>query len=198
MNKITDKIILASQSPRRRELLYSLGFDFEIITPDVCEDLIEGLSPADFAATISRRKLDAVLNTLCRGGNLPPAVAIIAADTVVSINNKILGKPIDENDAFDTLKTLSNNWHSVFTGLSVSVNGIVTTEVCETRVKFRNLTDDEILAYIKTGKPLDKAGSYGIQECDFVEKYDGSYNNVVGLPTEMLMKILEGGVTPPL
>ena len=181
------KIILASQSPRRRELLSELGFTFEIIVPDICEDLIDGLSPAEFAAELSRRKLEAVANM---HGN---ADVIIAADTIVSINGEILNKPTDEAEAFKMLRTLSGGWHSVFTGLSVMLNGEITTQVCETRVKFRKLSDEEIRAYIRTGEPFDKAGGYGIQGAagDFVESYDGSYTNVVGLPTEMLAEILK-------
>ena len=182
------KIILASQSPRRRELLSSLGFTFDIIAPDICEDIIEGLSPAEFAAELSQRKLFAVADMLKNAND----TIIIAADTIVSIDNKILGKPEDENDAFNMLKMLSGHWHNVFTGLSVSINEKFITNICRTRVKFRDLTDEKILAYIRTGEPFDKAGSYGIQGLakEFVETYEGSYNNVVGLPTEMLMKIL--------
>jgi len=184
------KFILASQSPRRRELLSALGFTFDVIAPDVCEDIIHGLSPAEFAATLSRRKLDAILDSLSEG----QVATIIAADTVVAIDNRILSKPIDENEAFDMLKTLSGRRHSVFTGLSVSIDGKIVTDVCETLVKFRELTDDEIRDYIKSGEPFDKAGGYGIQGAAkaFVECYDGSYNNVVGLPIEMLMEILGG------
>jgi len=240
------KIILASQSPRRRELLSELGFTFDIVVPDICEDLIDGLSPAEFAAELSRRKLEAVLSLV---GDAVPSVprsaedcrpytrnlksdhstpndqtTIIAADTIVALGNRILGKPADEREAFEMLRTLSGGWHSVFTGLSVGFVGVglacppttsthpqndithpraaddrpyknikITTRTCETRVKFRELSDEEILAYIQTGEPFDKAGGYGIQGAagDFVESYDGSYTNVVGLPTEMLATILK-------
>ncbi|MCL2838245.1 MAG: Maf family protein [Oscillospiraceae bacterium] len=185
------KIILASQSPRRRELLSKLGFTFDVIAPDVCEDIIDGLSPAEFAATLSRRKLNAILDM---ADTQADSAVIIAADTVVSIDNRILGKPTDENDAHLMLQALSGRQHSVFTGLSVSLDGKIVTDVCETLVQFRDLTDDEIRDYIKTGEPFDKAGGYGIQGAakEFVASYDGSYNNVVGLPTEMLMNILGG------
>ena len=190
------KIILASQSPRRKQILSEIGYEFDIIVPNVNEDLIDGVSPAEFVKILSKRKSEAVTEMLS-GEN--DTFTIIAADTVVVINDKILGKPLDEADAFNMLKTLSGNWHSVFTGLTVmyieNKNTDFLTEVCETRVKFRNLTDQEILAYIKTGESFDKAGSYGIQGFgkDFVETYDGSFTNVVGLPKELLTKLIQQG-----
>ena len=182
------KIILASQSPRRRELLTSMGLEFDIIVPNVCEDLIDGLSPAEFAAELSRRKLNEVLESL----EVVDDAVIIAADTVVTIDGKILGKPANEVEAFEMLKMLSGRRHSVITGLSVAIGAKVVTDFCETKVKFRDLTDGEIREYIKTGELFDKAGAYGIQGAakDFVETYDGSYDNVVGLPTEMLREIM--------
>jgi len=190
------KIILASQSPRRRDILMSMGYEFDIIIPNVNEDLIDGLSPAEFAATLSRRKADAVAGMITVDND---EFTIIAADTIVAINNQILGKPTDETDAFNMLKMLSGNWHSVFTGVTAvfltNKNTDIVTDVCETRVKFRTLTDSEILNYIKTGEPFDKAGSYGIQGFakDFIESFDGSFTNVVGLPEELLTKLLRKG-----
>jgi len=207
-------------------LLTELGFTFEIIVPYVNVALIEGLSPAEFAAELSRRKLGAVAEIA--GANLcgcpqdkitcPRAAddrpyndqtTIIAADTIVALSERILGKPTDEREAFEMLRTLSGGWHSVFTGLSVGDLKTqssasyadssfqkeplkIITQVCETRVKFRELSDEEIRAYIASGEPFDKAGGYGIQGAarDFVETFDGSYTNVVGLPTEMLVEIL--------
>ena len=216
------KIILASQSPRRREILTSLGYEFDIVIPNVNEDLIDGLSPVEFVKLLSRRKAD-VVEDLVGANSVRPqhkthaipdtfftkednneTIAIIAADTVVAINGQILGKPIDEADAFNMLNTLSGNQHSVFTGFTVIflknkiANAI--TDVCETRVKFKILTDSEILDYIKTGEPMDKAGSYGIQGLakDFIETFDGSLTNVIGLPADELQAILQkAGLQPP-
>jgi len=171
-----------------------MGYKFDIIVPNVNEDLIDGISPAEFAKILSRRKADKVAEMLDSEND---EFVIIAADTIVVINNKILGKPTDKPDAFNMLKTLSGNWHSVFTGLTVlflgNKNTSFITNCVETRVKFRNLTDQEIRNYIKTGEPMDKAGSYGIQGFakDFVEKFDGSLTNVIGLPADELQTIMQ-------
>lgn len=177
-------LILASKSPRRKELLSLITEDFIIKTADVDESLPDGISPDKAVEYLSLIKAQPFEN----GSD-----TVIGADTVVAIDGKILGKPANEKDAFDMLSLLSSREHSVFTGVSViSPNGKETFSV-ETRVKFFDLTKEEIEAYIKTGEPFDKAGAYGIQGKGslLVEKIDGDYFNVVGLPVSSLSRALK-------
>lgn len=180
------QVILASASPRRQELLRQIGID-----PIVC--------PADFneISGTESEAYDVVLANAagkCRtavkehGDTLP----VIAADTVVVIDGKILGKPADSKEAAAMLQGLSGKVHKVLTGVAVAYQGKLEQEVCETNVVFRKLTKQEIEAYIATGEPLDKAGAYGIQGkgAVLVEKIDGCYNNVVGLPLTRLHLML--------
>lgn len=177
-------LILASKSPRRRELLSLITKDFEIKSADVDETLPQGITPdkaVEYLSKIKAQPFDNGVDT------------IIGADTVVAVDNKILGKPADRKQAFDMLKMLSGRYHSVFTGVTViSPKGTVTFSV-ETKVKFFELSDDEINTYIATGECDDKAGAYGIQGKGslLVEKIDGDYFNVVGLPVSLLNKQLE-------
>ena len=171
------RLILASGSPRRRELLTKMGYEFEILVPDVDEHVP---GPArDVVAILSRRKADAAASQLSDG-------VIIASDTLVSMNGDVLGKPADEADAHRMLRELSGNIHEVFTGVTLAdaADGRRQTQVVCTQVRFRKLTDEEIWAYIRTGEPMDKAGAYGIQGGAgiFVASLDGSYENVMGFP----------------
>lgn len=177
------KIILASKSPRRREILETAGYDFTVVSPET-KEISEGLSPCDLAKENARRKAVAVLET--------ESGIVISADTVVVLGDKILGKPANRTDAKKMLRSLSDNVHSVITGYTVSDG---TTEVCgyiETKVTMRPIFEDEIDAYVASGSPLDKAGSYGIQEAAgmFVSKLEGDYYNVVGLPISKISEIL--------
>lgn len=176
-------IILASQSPRRRELLKYITNDFEVKTANVDETLEEGISPDKAVEYLSKIKAKPFKNGVD---------TIIGADTVVSIDGKILGKPRDKADAFDMIKELSGREHSVFTGVTVICKNEEKTFSVETKVKFFDLSDDEINAYIATGEPFDKAGAYGIQGFGslLVEKIDGDYFNVVGLPVSRLNRVL--------
>lgn len=177
-------IILASQSPRRRELLKYITSDFEVKTASVDETLENGISPDKAVEYLSKIKALPFKNGVD---------TVIGADTVVSIDGKILGKPKDRDDAFNMIKTLSGREHSVFTGVTVICKDETKTFSVETKVKFFDLSDDEINAYIDTKEPFDKAGAYGIQGFGslLVEKINGDYFNVVGLPVSKLNRVLK-------
>lgn len=180
-------IILASQSPRRRELLERMGITgFQIVSPGVEEDMNQALPPAELVERLSAQKARAVLE---REG---PEGLVIAADTVVALDGAVLGKPADELDAFKMLTTLSGCRHQVYTGLTVLCGGAAITEHEATGVRFRELSAEEISAYISTGEPMDKAGAYGIQGYGalLVEGIFGDYYNVMGLPVCRLGRIL--------
>ena len=182
------RLILASASPRRRELLEMLGVEnFEVI-PALGEELPHPeLSPAELVRELSRAKASEVAAAL---GD--PDALVIGADTVVAIGNAVLGKPKDAEDARRMLRLLSDRTHEVCTGVTVLRGGQATTAAERTAVRFRALTDSEIDAYIATGEPLDKAGAYGAQgkASLFVEGIEGDFFNVMGLPLCLLGKIL--------
>ena len=177
-------IILASKSPRRKELLGMCEFEFEIKTTEADETLPEGISPADAVCMLSKIKAEALGDS----ENI-----VIGADTVVAIDNEILGKPENREDAFLMLKKLSGRTHSVYTGVTI-LKGKKTKTFCEeTKVEFYDLSDDEIKKYVETGDCDDKAGSYGIQGLGglLVRGICGDYNNVVGLPVAKLSRELK-------
>lgn len=172
-------IILASQSPRRRELLERMGVrDFRIVTPDIDEHMDRDLPPQELVGRISLEKALAVQE---QEGN---SAIIIAADTVVALDGAVLGKPADELEAFKMLSTLSGCRHQVYTGVTVLRGEERYTVSEETTVTFRELSAEEIDRYIATGEPMDKAGAYGIQGYGalLVEGIQGDYYNVMGLP----------------
>ena len=180
-------VILASQSPRRRELLGQMGFPDFIIRPARGEEVVDpNLSPDALVEELSRQKA-AEVATLSDQNDL-----VIAADTVVAIDGTVLGKPRSVQDAFAMLSRLSGRHHTVYTGVTVRRGGEILTAHEATRVRFRPLTHAEIEAYISTGEPMDKAGSYGIQGYGamLVEGIDGDYFNVVGLPVCLLGRML--------
>ena len=171
-------LILASRSPRRAELLKRMGFSFEVMTGKVTEDLDERLDPVEHVLRLSSLKAEAVLHYVHRG-------IIIGADTIVSLEGRILGKPKDSQEARRMLDTLSGKTHQVFTGFTlIQVGGERLSDVEETLVEFRDITQWEIDAYVETGGPLDKAGGYGIQDQSglFVRRIEGCFYNVVGFP----------------
>lgn len=172
-------IILASKSPRRKELLSLITDEFEIKSADVDETLPNGISPKEAVEYLSKIKAQPFAND---------TDTIIGADTVVCVDDKILGKPTDRQDAFDMLKSLSGRYHSVFTGVTLITPDDSVTFSVETKVKFFELTDEQINDYVATGECDDKAGAYGIQGKGslLVEKIDGDYFNVVGLPISTL------------
>ena len=181
-------IILASQSPRRRELLERMGLTgFRVVSPDVDEHMEEDLPPAQLVCRLSQRKARAVREQVGDEG------LIIAADTVVALDGTVLGKPADELAAFKMLSTLSGVRHQVYTGLTVLRGGEEHTEYEVTDVSFRELTQGEIEDYIRTGEPMDKAGAYGIQGYGalFISGIQGDYYNVMGLPVCRLGQLLE-------
>ncbi len=177
-------VILASRSPRRKELLQLLDIPFVVQAADVEEILEPGLSPAQQVAQLSRRKAKAAAHT--------PQDVVIGADTVVVYADAILGKPEDEADAVRMLTLLSGKTHQVMTGLTVLHRDQAITETVITEVTFRTLSQKEIARYVETKEPMDKAGSYGIQggAARFVEHIRGDYYNVVGLPVCLLSQIL--------
>ena len=188
------RIILASKSPRRKEILEKLGLNFEISVSDANEDVGE-MPPERAVEEISKRKAEAVLE---KGGK--EDALVIAADTVVSIDGKTLGKPKDEKEAKEMLKTLSGNTHTVFTGFAVCFGGKMRTCYEATKVKFKVLSDQEIENYVNSGEPMDKAGAYGIQgkAIVFVESINGDFFNVVGLPVFKIYETVknEFGIDP--
>ncbi|GAB6135141.1 Maf-like protein [Thermococcus prieurii] len=179
-------LVLASASPRRREILSRFIADFHVI-PSNAEEKCSSTVPEECAVELAGLKAREVYSRV--GGT------VIGADTVVSIDGRILGKPGDEREAYEMLKLLSGRAHRVTTGYCIihggrEISGFVTTEV-----KFRNLDDELIWAYIRTGEPMDKAGAYGIQGKAglFVEWIKGDYYNVVGFPMEIIWKLRELG-----
>ena len=177
------RIILASGSPRRRELCTAMGLTFTVRTSDVDETVPEGTWPCEAVEMLSRRKAEAVLGE---------DAVVIAADTVVALGDMILGKPQDEAHARRMLLMLSGRTHEVFTGVTVAYRGRILTASDVTEVIFRTLTDGEITDYLATGEPMDKAGAYGIQGLGgaLVEAIDGEFDNVVGLPCKLLHRML--------
>lgn len=185
-------VILASGSPRRKQLLEMLGLTFEV-RPAVGEERLPGgIGPEEAVKLLSAQKAAEVAET-CAPGDV-----VIGADTVVWYGGRILGKPADERDAARMLSMLSGNTHMVYTGVTVRKDETVLSAAEETKVRFRSLTDGEIAAYIRTGEPMDKAGAYGAQgyAALFVEGIEGDFFNVMGLPVCRLGKLLkEVGVT---
>ncbi len=184
--------ILASASPRRRELLERLGIDFDVVVSEADESAIPKNIPVKlYVQELAMIKASASAKQVLANKN----AIIIAADTVVTLDGKLLGKPKNKPDAFNILKSLSGREHEVYTGICVMRIRDAKT-VCravKTTVRFRELTDEKIHAYIATGEPMDKAGAYGIQGIGavLVEGIDGDYFNVVGLPLATLSDVLE-------
>jgi septum formation protein len=182
-----EKLILASRSPRRAEILRSVGWPFEVIVAGVDEALHAGEAPTDYVRRLSLSKASAVAAGLDGG-------LVLGADTTVVIDNQILGQPIDNDDARRMLKLLSGRWHEVLTAVTL-VRADNRSEpaigVETTRVRFATVSDAEIDWYVSTGEPLDKAGAYGIQEraALFIEEIQGDYFNVMGLPIRLVYEL---------
>lgn len=182
-------IILASQSPRRRELLERLGLDFLVRAADVDETMDPAAAPEEEVARVSRAKALAVP---AQAGDI-----VIAADTIVVCGGRVLGKPRSPEDAKAMLRLLSGRDHQVMTGLTLGTDGRLTTRTEITRIFFRPLLEPEIEAYVRTGEPLDKAGAYGIQgkAALFAERLEGDFYNVMGLPLcDLAQRLRELGV----
>ncbi len=186
-NKLNSKkIILASASPRRQQFFKDLGLDFEIKLREVDESYPPNLDGKDIAIHISEQKASAF-------DDLEENEILVTSDTIVWINNKALGKPKGREDAINMLKELSGNVHEVITAFTVKTKDKTVSDFSSTKVYFNKLSDEEIEYYVDNFKPFDKAGSYGIQEwigLIGINKIEGSYNNVVGLPVDMVYKTL--------
>lgn len=180
------KIILASQSPRRRELLGKMGLEFTTKSPEIDEAAIQGLPAQELVKALSREK------ALHIAKDADPDAIVIGSDTVVVLDGVILGKPADRADAIRMLTGLSGRSHEVCTGVTVCQGDKVVSQAEVTQVTFRTLTQDEIAQYVATGEPMDKAGSYGIQGYGglLVSGIQGDYSNVVGLPVCRLGRML--------
>ena len=184
-NALPEKVVLASGSPRRRELLGEMGIAFEIDVPDV-DETVAG-APDEMVRLLAERKARAVAEKR-RGG------LIVAADTLVALDGRALGKPADDEEAKEMLRSLSGRTHDVFTGVCVmdAASGKCMVAADRTGVCFRAVSESEIEAYVATGEPRDKAGAYAIQggAGAFVAGYEGSRTNVIGLPVELFDKML--------
>lgn len=178
------KIVLASGSPRRKELLSGLGVEYEIrLLPDIDESYDENLRGEDIPIAISRKKSDAYRSTMASDE------LVITADTIVYLDGKVLGKPHDEEEARQMLRTLSGRTHEVITGVTLLTTEFQRSFACTTRVTFAQLTEEEIEFYVSHYRPMDKAGSYGVQEWIGyigVTSIEGSFYNVMGLPIQRL------------
>jgi len=193
-------LVLASASPRRRELLTQAGFSFQVYPAHIPEDPLEGEDPFTYVTRLAREKAEAVFSELTASSGQVGKVrldgqslAVLGADTTVTLDNHILGKPEDAADAARMLRLLSGRMHRVITGVA-----LVTAEGSEvaaeaTAVRFQALSDEEIAAYVATGEPMDKAGAYAIQgrAARWIPRIEGCYFNVVGLPLALVATLLE-------
>ena len=182
------KVILASGSPRRRELMAGLGVNYEVrILPDVDESYPDTLQGEEIPLYIAKEKADAYIPMM------QPDELIITADTIVWLDGKVLGKPREREDALQMLRTMSGRTHEVFTGVCITTTDWQRSFTAQTEVRFATLSEDEIIYYVDNFKPMDKAGAYGVQEwIGFigVENISGSYYNIMGLPVQRLYREL--------
>ncbi len=185
---MTPKLVLASTSPRRRELLRLLGLPFEVVASRYDEELIDpaGMTPPEYVTQLAQGKAEEV------AGRTDGDALVLGADTTVVLDGWFLNKPADAADARRMLRALSGRTHEVYTGLCLIHGGVLTTNFARTEVAFDTLSDAVISAYVATGEPLDKAGAYGIQgkALSFIPEIHGDYFNVVGLPLEYLRNLL--------
>lgn len=181
------KLILASGSPRRSEILNSVGWEFEKIVADVDESEFEGENPADYVQRLAKTKAEAV--AVNHSDKM-----VLGADTTVVIDNQIIGKPDNLEDARRMLKMLSGRIHEVLTGVAVVRNGETRIGLQRTKVKFVELNDEQIEFLVRFGEPLDKAGAYAVQAqaALFIEGIEGDYWNVVGLPINLVYEMVKG------
>ncbi|MBU2632193.1 septum formation inhibitor Maf [Patescibacteria group bacterium] len=180
------KIILASKSIRRKELLKNIGLKFKVIESGVDEERFTGLFPGEFVKKVSLEKAKEVYKK-------NKDSVIIAADTIVVLGSEIIGKPKDKKDAERILNKLSGKTHEVITGFTILSSNKLISKLVESKVTFKKLSKEEISAYVNTNEPMDKAGAYGIQDraSVFVEKLEGDFFNVVGLPIFAVVKQLK-------
>lgn len=186
--------MLASGSPRRRRFLAEIGLDFTVAAADVAEVVARGEKPRDFVRRLAQEKAAAVAADFSEA-------FVVGADTVVVFADEILGKPVDRQDALLMLKRLAGQNHEVWTGFVIIHGRTVVSREVRSKVTFKNVTEEVLAAYVATGEPLDKAGAYGIQGRGgvLVERIDGSYSNVVGLPmAELVEELLKLGAIVPV
>jgi septum formation protein len=179
------RVILASQSPRRRELLTLVGITHEVRPADIDEAYLPGEVPSEHAERLARGKCAVIAER-------EPDALVIGSDTIVVVDGEVLGKPKDDGDAAHMLRRLSGRSHIVVTAVAVAWRGEIRSAVEEVNVTFHSLSDDDITAYIATREPMDKAGAYGIQGfgATIVERVDGDYFAVMGLPLQLLVRVL--------
>ena len=187
-HNLTEKIILASSSPRRAEILRSVGWPFEIVPASVDESLSDGDEPISYVTRLARAKAEA------GSRELVPGALVLGADTTVVVDREILGQPRDAADARRMLKLLSGRWHEVITGVALLRSGVDDSGVVgheTTRVRFSRLSDEEIDWYVATDEPTGKAGAYAIQgrAALFIEEIQGDYLNIVGLPVRLVYEL---------
>jgi septum formation protein len=188
------QLYLASKSPRRRELLAQLSLVFECIEGSVDESVLDGETPQDYVLRLATAKAVSGQDNLA---TVPSHIPILGSDTSVEIDNQILGKPRDEQEAVAMLARLSGNSHMVYTAVAIKHNRDIKSVCCATKVFFAAMTASQINSYVATGEPMDKAGAYGIQGLGgrYIKKIEGSYTSVVGLPLyETSMLLTECGV----
>ncbi|HUR97530.1 MAG TPA: Maf family protein [Pyrinomonadaceae bacterium] len=179
------KLVLASGSPRRSEIMNSVGWEFTKVIPDIDESEREAEKPEVYVQRLAKEKAEAVASSHREG-------IVLAADTTVVIDGQIIGKPADLDDARRMLRLLSGNWHEVLTGIAVMKNGRAEVGLQRTRVKFAAMSEDEINFLAEKGDPLDKAGAYAVQAqaALFIEGIEGDYWNVVGLPISLVYEMV--------
>ena len=186
-------LILASAAPRRRELLAQAGFTFQVHPAQIPEDPRPNEDPIAYVARLAREKAQTVFAQLAARPEVASDLAVLGADTTVTLDDQILGKPSDPADAARILRLLSGRTHHVITGVAL-VTATSTVEAAEvTAVRFLTLSDEEIAAYVATGEPMDKAGAYAIQgrAIRWIPRIEGCYSNVVGLPVALVATLLE-------
>lgn len=183
MNKFSNTVILASSSPRRKEILDEMGVKYEVIPANIDESEIKSRFPFLLVEKLAKAKAEHIA---CEHRS----DTVIAADTIVVLDGKVYGKPHDRARAFEMIKSLNGRTHVVYTGVCVMGEGKKVVACVKSLVTFKTLTDEQIYAYIDDCKPFDKAGAYGIQDKRIVKKYSGSYSNIMGLPKEKLGDIL--------
>jgi septum formation protein len=179
------KLVLASGSPRRSEIMNSVGWEFYKDVPDIDESELDGEDPSDYVSRLAEEKARSI-------GGRHPGEIVLGADTTVVIHERIIGKPVDLEDARRMIGMLSGNWHEVLTGIAVVRNGNAEVGIQRTRVKFAEMNDDEIDFLVEKGDPLDKAGAYAVQAqaALFIEGIEGDYWNVVGLPISLVYELV--------
>lgn len=191
-------IYLASRSPRRAEILQQLGVRFSVLPSDIDESLLVGEQPEQYVLRLAASKAAVCAQQLEAGPGLDRPV--LAADTAVSIDGLILGKPANDEDARMMLRRMSDRWHEVYTGLALATQHGVITALSTTRVQMAAISEEEITAYIASGEPFDKAGAYGIQGLAgiFIRRIEGSYTGVMGLPVHETARLLKNAGVPIL